>query len=66
MLILTISRRDESGHTEPLVAISDPPFVQGVLASVGTIGTEKGENVYKRPRPVNIIRASDREASRGE
>jgi len=65
MLMLTISRCDESGHTETLVAINDPPFVRQVLASVSTIAAGEEEN-NKRARPVSIVRTSDREANRDE
>lgn len=59
MLVLTISRRDASGHTEPLVAISDPPFVRSVLASVGTIAI--GEEDNDEPHNgVKVIRVADR------
>jgi len=59
VLVLTISRHDASGHTEPLVAISDPPFVRSVLASVGTIAIGEEEDDESHGK-VKMLHVADR------
>lgn len=59
MLVLTISRRHESGRIEPLVAINDSPFVRSVLASVQTIAV--GEEEDDKPHKFTVIGRSQRE-----